>query len=382
MVAGAEPEMVCEVGALRVEDVRVLEDAGVVVGRGQAEPHQIALADRQTVEVEVAGGLAAVLDDQAVEAQDLLDRLRPQFGFVEQPLPVFGVGGHVQECVAERAAGGVEPGRHDAHAQGQDRLVRDRGALVFRGDQPGHQVGGRITGCRATFGDRGGEVGVEFLSRLCGDPFGFRIAVEEAEELALHPGQQLRAVLDRQPEQCQEQIGRIDHAETGSDVFGAPRCDLVDERYGTLLCLIGDAPDEFGSEERVEDPPQLGMVGLVEVLRQQLPRRGAVEGAHLVVGEVGIALEGFAHIVEAVEYPEPLLGGGVPGEPGGFPVGVEQPLGFQRGPFDAVVGMEDRTAAEVAGRTGIVCHLGHRHLLSNSATTNAECVAAMASVTD
>ena len=83
MAAGGEAEVLGEL-AVQLELVGVLELAWVTVGRRQPEPHDVALLHRAAVEVDVLGDVAAVLDEQAVQADELLDGVGDQLGLVDQ----------------------------------------------------------------------------------------------------------------------------------------------------------------------------------------------------------------------------------------------------------------------------------------------------------
>ena len=93
---------------VQLELVGVVELAGITIGRRQPEPHDVALLHRAAVEVDVLGDVAAVLDEQAVEADELLDGVGDQLGLVDERPTVGLMGRQVVEDVPQLAARRVE----------------------------------------------------------------------------------------------------------------------------------------------------------------------------------------------------------------------------------------------------------------------------------
>ena len=125
MPAGGERQVLGEL-APELELVGVVELARIPIGRGQPEPHDVALLHRAAVEVDVLGDVSAVLDEQPVEPAELLDGVGDQLGMLDERPPVGLVRREVVEDVAQLAPGRVEAGQHDREAQRQHVLVRQR----------------------------------------------------------------------------------------------------------------------------------------------------------------------------------------------------------------------------------------------------------------
>ncbi|CAB4830161.1 unannotated protein [freshwater metagenome] len=108
--------------------VGVLELARVAVGGDQRHEHHLASLHRATSNLSVLSDLPGWRDER-VEAQELLDRRRPQLRFCQQSLTILRVVGQVPEVVGELRGDGVEAGHEHQQAEVEDVLHRNRLAV-------------------------------------------------------------------------------------------------------------------------------------------------------------------------------------------------------------------------------------------------------------
>ncbi len=353
MGAGGEAEVTVG-AAIEHELVGPLELARVAVGGRQPEPDDVALAHGAAVELDVLVDVAAVLDDQAVEAEELLDRLRDPLGVLDQQRPIVGMGGEVVEDVAEGAAGGVEAGGHQRQAERDHDVAGQRLAVDLGRQEVGDEVGLDVVGAGLALADGGVVVGLD-LGEDGGHLVG--VATEEAAEHPLDEGQQDVAVLDRQPEQGEEDLGREQHREVGGQVAPAAGDELVEQDLAAFAGQRLDALDLAGGEPRVEHVAVHPVLGPVEVLGQE-PGLGVgiAERADDVVGEHVGPLQRVAHLLVPAEHPEALRDR-VPDERRHLPDLVEALVVPEGGPGVAVVDRHGRADAVGSLRIGSsVCH--------------------------
>lgn len=105
---GAERQVLVDAPAPDDEPVGLGILAGIAVGGGDPEPDDVALLQVQPVELTGFPHLAARLEHQRVEPEELLDGRRDHLGLGDDPLPVLLVAREVGDDEAERAAGRVE----------------------------------------------------------------------------------------------------------------------------------------------------------------------------------------------------------------------------------------------------------------------------------
>src|SRR5262249_17490465 len=99
--------------SVREELPGALEPARGPSGADDAQRNHLSFFHRTTGEVDIADDQSAVLDQEGVQAEELLDGPGQHLRVRQDATPVAVMDGEVMPDVAESAAGRVEAGQHD-----------------------------------------------------------------------------------------------------------------------------------------------------------------------------------------------------------------------------------------------------------------------------
>ena len=123
--ATGEGEMLARIGAAYVETLGIVEHCWVAVGGSKVDHHHLPAPDRRAADDGVRPGHPCGQLHGGVEAQDLLDRSRPQRRIGGQYLQLIGVVKQQSDPVAEQIDGGLETGcQHQTGYRAQFGLIQ------------------------------------------------------------------------------------------------------------------------------------------------------------------------------------------------------------------------------------------------------------------
>ena len=146
-----------------VEDLRVIEDGLVAVGRDVEEHHLGVGLDGLAAELEVLSGLAPEVHDRGHVAQHLLDGRRQERAVVAEQFPLVGIveeGGHPPR---DQISGGLVAGHGEEEEEQLELHVGELLPVDVHAGQHAHQV---VVGIGPLGGEQLGGVGVQLHGRL------------------------------------------------------------------------------------------------------------------------------------------------------------------------------------------------------------------------
>ena len=242
-----------------VEVVGVGETGRIAVGGAEVHHHLVASGDGRVADAGVAGGRAAHVDHRAGEAQQLLARrIEAPIEVVHQPGFLVGIGGQGEKACGQQVAGGVAASVDQQQEEQQEFRIGEAAAVDLAIEQARGKV---VAGVGAFAGDQVCGVAEHRHHRPGNRPLlhglgrrmdGLGMAVESA------------AVVQREPHQLGDDIGRHLAGDVGDKVAFAPLNHGVDDLAGQF----------------VQPQPLAGGGGLGELRPDELAEGGVMGRVH------------------------------------------------------------------------------------------------------
>ena len=145
MRTGTKAEMFV-LGPVDHELVRAIEAPRVAVRRCKAKPDHIAFLHRTAVEVDVPITYRPSCNNSVYRRKNSSTASGMSSGSGNEQRRGFRVCGEVVEHIAERTAGGVQPGDHDRESEGDDIGIGERLAIDAARQQVRHEIAGGLRG--------------------------------------------------------------------------------------------------------------------------------------------------------------------------------------------------------------------------------------------